>query len=79
MREFVSEERNVAEDASARTATLSKIFDWFEGDFLAFEKAHGSKDPRLLDYVNRYRASGAEVPRDFRVRFAPYDKRLNGR
>lgn len=79
MREFVSEERNVRVDASARTATLSKIFDWFDGDFLAFEKAKGTPDPNLLDYVNRYRAADAAVPRDFAIRFADYDKRLNGR
>jgi hypothetical protein len=79
MREFVSEERNVAVDAAARTVTLSKIFDWFAGDFLAFEKKQGNADPNLIDYVNRYRPAGARVPRDLKVRFAAYDKRLNGR
>jgi hypothetical protein len=79
MREFVSETRNVAVDAAARTVTLSKIFDWFEGDFLAFEKKQGRADPGLVDYVNRYRAADAQVPRELRVRFAEYDKSLNGR
>jgi hypothetical protein len=79
MREFVAEARNVSADAAARTVKLSRIFDWFRGDFLAFEKRQGNPDPNLLDYVNRYRAADAQVPRDFRVRFAEYDKRLNGR
>jgi hypothetical protein len=79
MREFVAEKRNVSVDATARTATLSKIFDWFSADFLAFEKRQGRSDPNLLDYVNRFRAADAQVPRDLRVRFAEYDKRLNGR
>lgn len=79
MREFVSEERNVAVDAAARRVTLSKIFDWFEGDFLSFEKKQGHANPNLVDYVNRYRAADAQVPREFRVRFAEYDKSLNGR
>jgi hypothetical protein len=79
MREFVSEERNVAVDPAGRSVTLSKIFDWFESDFLAFEKARGTRDPRLVDYVNRYRAPGAGLDRDARVRFAPYDKRVNAR
>lgn len=79
MREFVGEERNVSVDTAARTATLSKIFDWFSGDFLSFENRQGNADPRLLDYVNRYRTAEARVPRDFRTRFATYDKRLNGR
>jgi hypothetical protein len=79
MKEFVTEERNVRVDAAARTVTLSKIFDWFDSDFLAFEKNHGKTSPNLLDYVNRYRAADAQVPRELRVRFADYDKRLNGR
>jgi hypothetical protein len=79
MREFVSEERNVKADSAAHRVTLSKIFDWFDGDFLAFEKKQGNADPNLLDYVNRYRAAGAAVPRVWAVRFADYDKRLNGR
>lgn len=79
MREFVSEERNVSLDAPARRVTLSKIFDWFSGDFLGFEKKQGNVGSNLIDYVNRYRAAGAAVPRDWSVRFADYDKRLNGR
>jgi hypothetical protein len=79
MREFVSETRHVAADTAARTVTISKIFDWFEGDFLAFEKKQGNADPNLVDYVNRYRAADAQVPRGLRIRFAEYDKSLNGR
>ena len=79
MREFVEEERNVSVDAAGRTVTLSKIFDWFEDDFLDFEKAHGNANPVLLDYVNRYRTRETPIDRTFRVRFAPYDKRINAR
>ncbi|KAA0254018.1 MAG: DUF547 domain-containing protein [Acidobacteria bacterium] len=78
MTEFVGEARNVSVDGEARTVTLSRIFDWFEEDFLSFERARGSRDPRLADYVNRYRGALPRVPRDYRVRFFPYDKRLNG-
>lgn len=77
MSEFVGDARNVAVDASSRTVTLSKIFDWFEDDFLAFERARGSRDPRLADYVNRYRGPLPALPRDFRTRFFDYDKSLN--
>jgi hypothetical protein len=76
---FVSEERNVSWDRASRTVRLSKIFDWFSEDFLAYERARGRPDPGLIDYVNRYRAPDAQLPRDARVRFLPYDKRLNGR
>lgn len=79
MAEFVAEARNVRVDDAGRTVTLSKIFDWFEEDFLAFERAKGSQDPRLADYVNRYRGALPKLPREYRVRFFDYDKGLNGK
>lgn len=77
MRDFVAEERNCAIDTAAGTVTLSKIFDWFEDDFLAYERGVGSADPSVLDYVNRYRAPGAQVPTSLRIEHRPYDKALN--
>jgi hypothetical protein len=77
MREFVADERHVRFDANARTVHLSKIFDWFKDDFLDHERANGHEKPRLIDYVNRYRAPGAAIPPDSRVRFLKYDKQIN--
>lgn len=77
MREFAGEERNCAVDRAARTVTLSRIFDWFEGDFLDFEKRQGTRDPNVLDYVNRYRPADAQVPHDFKIKFFEYDKQIN--
>ena len=77
--EFVEEERNVSVDASRRTVTLSKIFDWFEKDFLESEKAAGSPSPNVLDWVNRYRKTKPKLDPGFRVRYADYDKRINAR
>jgi len=74
---FVGEVRNVTADDAAKTVTLSKIFDWFSGDFLAFEKAKGTADPNQIDYVNRYRGPLPKVPRDYRIRFSEYDKSVN--
>jgi hypothetical protein len=79
MREFVQEERNVSADTDRRTVTLSKIFDWFEKDFLSYELARGNPDPEIVDYVNSYRASKPKLDRSFRVRYFDYDKRINGR
>lgn len=79
MREFVEDERNVAADPAGRTVTLSRIFDWFEKDFLAFERANGNPDPKVVDYVNRFRAAKPKLDRSFRVRYFDYDKRINGR
>ena len=77
MREFVGEERNVRVDVAARSVWLAKIFAWFEGDFLAFEKRQGTPTPTLLDYVNRYRAAGARLPSGLAIHFLDYDQRLN--
>ena len=79
MREFVEDGRHVAVDSARRTVTLSKIFDWFEKDFLAFERENGNPDPKIVDYVNRFRARKPKLDRSFRVRYFDYDKRINGR
>lgn len=77
MKEFVAEARNCTVDTAAKTVKLSKIFDWFQGDFLDYERRQGLGDPNILDYVNRYRAAGAKVPRDFAVSYFEYDKGIN--
>lgn len=53
------------------------FFDWFTEDFLEYEERQGSRRPSLIDYVNRYRDSESQIPTDYRVRFAKYDKSLN--
>jgi hypothetical protein len=77
MREFVSEERNCRIDLPRRTVYLSKIFDWFEDDFVDFERRQGTPAPTVVDYVNRYRAPDQRIPPGLRVRFLDYDKRIN--
>jgi hypothetical protein len=77
MRRFLGETRNCAVDAGKRSVTLSKIFEWFAEDFLAYERRQGNASPSILDYVNRYRPPGAEIPRDFAVSYFDYDKRIN--
>ncbi len=77
MREFVAARRNCTLDREHRTVYLSKIFDWFEDDFVAFEHRHGTPAPTVVDYVNRYRPATDRVPPGFRIRFLAYDKRIN--
>jgi hypothetical protein len=79
MREFVAEPRNVSVDLDRRAVQLSKIFDWFEDDFLAFETRTDGGTPDLLGFVNRYRAPDAQIPPGLEIEFFDYDKRLNGR
>lgn len=76
MSEFADDRRHVRVDAEKGILWLSKIFDWYEGDFLAAESAGGTKEPSLVDYVNRFR-SGSPLSRDLEVRFLAYDKGLN--
>ena len=75
MRGFVAEARNVS--VEGKVVKLSKIFDWFEGDFLAYEKRQGNPEATILDYVNRYRAADAKLPRIAEVEYFEYDKSIN--
>ncbi len=77
MTEFVQSERNVQVVEASRTVYLSKIFDWYSKDFLSYEREQGNVNPRLIDYVNRYRGERYEIPRDLRVKFLEYDKGIN--
>lgn len=77
MRAFVADPRNCQVDHRAERVRLSGIFDFFPADFLAYERAEGNPDPNLIDYVNRYRAADAQLPRGYRVAFFEYDKGIN--
>ncbi len=79
MAEFVGEARNCTADEGVKTVTLPKIFDWFRGDFLDFERSQGNADPNLIDYVNRYRPGNAQIPREYAIKFFKYDKVINSR
>ncbi|MEO1083474.1 MAG: DUF547 domain-containing protein [Acidobacteriota bacterium] len=77
MREWANDPRHVEVDAAARNVGLNKIFDWFEGDFLGYEKRQGTADPTQIDYINRFRDADRQIPRDFSISFLPYDKGIN--
>ena len=74
MARFVSEERNCKIDSDAGTVTLSKIFDWFRGDFEEYEDRQGGGS--LIDYINRYRPTDSPIPDGLEVEFFSYDKSL---
>ena len=76
MTEFVNDERHVQTDTTEEIVWLSKIFDWYESDFLEWEEANGNRAPGLIDYVNRFRTSRS-LPQGFRVQFLSYDKGIN--
>ena len=64
---FVNTPRGVAYDAAAKTARLSKIFDWYKEDF--------AKEGGALAFINKRRST--PVPGDAKVTYQDYDWGLN--
>ena len=77
MREFVSHPKHFRLDERGRKVWVSKVFDWFSSDFLSYEERHGSNKPRIVDFVNRFRDFGEQVPRSYKVEYLRFDKGLN--
>jgi hypothetical protein len=83
-RRFVNDPKYVRFDAASRRLYLSKIFDWFADDFLAFLKTRrGIAQPHIAQYVLIYlegaaRDALAKTSTDaLTVAYFPYDKTLN--
>lgn len=83
-RRFINDPANVRFDESNLTLYLSKIFDWFEGDFLNYLRAkRGLAEPHVAQYVGLYlRGSSAQVLANvpasaLTIRYLDYDKGLN--
>jgi hypothetical protein len=81
---FINDQAHVRYDAKTRVLYLSKIFDWFEEDFLDYlEEIRGIKEPRIVQYValflkDPYRQQIAETPPGkIKIRYLKYDKSLN--
>jgi len=77
VRGWVNDPFHVAVDAAKRKVHLNKIFDWFEGDFLAEEKRRGAESTSVLAWINRYRAPEAQIDVSFKIEIEDYDKRIN--
>lgn len=77
MTEFTTLPQHVRVEAGAQTVHLSKIYDWYKDDFLAYERAHGATSPTVIGYINRYRPADQQIPEDYKVDIMPYDKGLN--
>lgn len=83
-RAFINDPANVRFDAAARTLYLSKIFDWYEGDFLNYLRARrGISSPHIADYIKLYltgepaQALARIPPGELRIKHLDYDKSLN--
>lgn len=80
--EFVSDPNNVSVDHDNQTVFLSRIFKWFEKDFVNDLRAKGRPAERgLIDYVasvaNDSLRSDLERADDYSVQFRDYDWQLN--
>jgi hypothetical protein len=64
---YVNSERGVKYNAAAKTAELSKIFDWYKDDF----KGEGG----ALAFINKRR--GTPIPNDAKISYQDYDWGLN--
>lgn len=82
-RTFVGEPRNVRIDDTGRSIWLSEIFDWYENDFVEWYRAQfPERTAGLIAYIGLYlpepqAARLRRVAPAYRIRFTPYDWRLN--
>lgn len=55
-RYFINEARNLKIDAERNRVTVSKIFDWYGGDFEKYVKAKGTSETGhpILDYIRQH-------------------------
>ena len=64
---YVNSDKGVRYNATAKTAELSKIFDWYKDDF----KADGGP----VAFINKRRSS--PIPADAKISYQDYDWGLN--
>jgi hypothetical protein len=83
-RRFINDVKNVKYDAADKRLYLSKIFDWFEGDFLNYLKEKNSNQtPHIAQYILLYlegpsREALQNTPlNELRVSYLSYNKGLN--
>ena len=83
-RRFINDPANVRFDEANRTLYLSKIFDWFKGDFINYLRARrGIAEPHIGQYIVLYiQGPPAQTLLDtpasaLTIEYLDYDKRLN--
>jgi hypothetical protein len=79
---FFGEPRNLEVDHAARVVRLSRILDWYEGDFTGWlQRTRPDRPATLVEYARLYapaeRVADLDRARGYTVEFAEYDWRLN--
>jgi len=72
---FINDSSRNRFDPQTKTAYISKIFDWFEDDFV---KHSGSVQNYLALYVTDKRISTALANNEYEIKYLEYDWSLNG-
>ena len=67
MKKFINDSNR--NKISAKKIQISKIFDWFKGDF--------TKEGSLIEFLNKY--SDTKIKKNAKIRFLEYDWSLNGK
>jgi hypothetical protein len=81
---FINSPRGMQVEAAANRVTLSKIFDWYSGDFEAYVRAKSltGGGPTVLHFIRRYANDANRRALDSlhnpRIEFFPYDWGING-
>lgn len=83
-RRFINDPAHVKYDPATKKLSLSKIFDWFSGDFLTYLKEKkGAQQPYISQYILLYldgpaREALAKTPvNEISVSYLSYSKKLN--
>ena len=81
MTDFLNRSEDVVVDQVNERLGLSKIFDWYDSDFLDYEATQGNTegdtDSLLIDYINRYRTTERQIPNHYDIYYLDYDKGIN--
>ncbi|MDF1660461.1 MAG: DUF547 domain-containing protein [Planctomycetota bacterium] len=84
-KKFLNELRNCEIDAKKGVVTVSKLFEWYQKDFLDWPdfpavKTASSTEAKIVAYINHYRAAKDKIPArsdGWTVEFREYNWKLN--
>lgn len=74
-KEFINDSMRNHFDPAMKTASISKIFDWFEEDFV---KHSGSVQKYLSNYVTDEEIASQLRNEEYKIKYLKYDWNLNG-